>query len=115
MMPSGQLPSVSKDITLMAESAATVTRLSLPTRPLQSQASSGVAPHLPAILSLASVLVAVLFIVGSYSRVSQTWDEPAHIGTGMEWLARGTYTLDLIDPPLARISAAFGPYLLGSR
>ncbi|GGG93416.1 glycosyl transferase [Silvibacterium dinghuense] len=47
--------------------------------------------------------------------MSQTWDEPAHIGTGMEWLARGTYTLDLIDPPLPRISTALGPYLLGSR
>jgi hypothetical protein len=56
-----------------------------------------------------------LFIVGSYSHLSQTWDEPAHIGTGMEWLSHGTYTLDLIDPPLARISTALGPYLLGSR
>jgi hypothetical protein len=33
----------------------------------------------------------------------------------MEWLSRGTYTYELLHPPLARIAAALGPYLLGSR
>jgi hypothetical protein len=71
--------------------------------------------RLPAILALASVLVATLLIFWSYAKLSQTWDESAHIGTGMEWLARGVYTLDPIDPPLPRVSTAVGPYLLGIR
>ena len=71
--------------------------------------------RLPAILALASVLVATLLIFWSYARLSQTWDESAHIGTGMEWLSRGVYTLDPIDPPLPRVSTAVGPYLLGIR
>lgn len=70
---------------------------------------------LPSLLSAACVLFAATLILASYSHISETWDEPAHIGTGMEWLARGTYTLDLIDPPLPRVSVALGPYLLGSR
>ncbi len=71
--------------------------------------------RLPAILALASVLVATLLIFWSYAKLSQTWDESAHIGTGMEWLSRGVYTLDPIDPPLPRVSTAVGPYLLGIR
>ncbi|MFT4111119.1 ArnT family glycosyltransferase [Silvibacterium sp.] len=83
--------------------------------PLHRTEPGDTAGRLPSILACVLVLIALLFIVGSYRQVSQTWDEPAHIGTGMEWLARGTYTLDLIDPPLPRISTAIGPYLLGSR
>jgi len=71
--------------------------------------------RLPAILALGSVLVATLLIFWSYAKLSQTWDESAHIGTGMEWLSRGVYTLDPIDPPLPRVSTAIGPYLLGIR
>ena len=71
--------------------------------------------RLPAVLAFASVLVATVLIFWSYARTSQTWDESAHIGTGMEWLARGVYTLDPIDPPLPRVSTAVGPYLLGIR
>jgi Dolichyl-phosphate-mannose-protein mannosyltransferase len=71
--------------------------------------------RLPAILALASVLVATLLIFWSYAQLGQTWDESAHIGTGMEWLSRGVYTLDPIDPPLPRVSTAVGPYLLGIR
>ena len=70
---------------------------------------------LSSLLSFAAILVGVLLIVGTYPRLSQTWDESAHIGTGMEWLSRGVYKLDPIDPPLPRISVAVGPYLLGSR
>ena len=72
-------------------------------------------PRLPAILSLIVVLLSVGLIVSTYLGTNQTWDETAHLGTGMEWLSRGTYSLDMIDPPLPRISVAAGPYLLGSR
>lgn len=71
--------------------------------------------RLPAALAFASVLVATLLIFWSYARTSQTWDESAHIGSGMEWLAKGAYKLDPIDPPLPRVSTAVGPYLLGIR
>jgi 4-amino-4-deoxy-L-arabinose transferase-like glycosyltransferase len=86
------------------------TRLSAKDTPSRAQNS-----RLPAILALASVLVATLLIFWSYAKLSQTWDESAHIGTGMEWLSRGVYTLDPIDPPLPRVSTAVVPYLLGIR
>jgi 4-amino-4-deoxy-L-arabinose transferase-like glycosyltransferase len=56
-----------------------------------------------------------LRIVGTYAALSETVDEVAHVGVGMEWLGRGTYTFELQHPPLARIAAAVGPYLLGAR
>jgi 4-amino-4-deoxy-L-arabinose transferase-like glycosyltransferase len=61
------------------------------------------------------VLVGALRIVGTYRELSETVDEVAHIGAGMEWLARGEFTFELKHPPLARIAAAAGPYLLGVR
>jgi len=85
------------------------------TERLGARDAAGNLARLPAILALASVLVATLLIFWSYARTSQTWDESAHIATGMEWLARGTYMLDPIDPPLPRVSTAVGPYLLGIR
>ncbi len=54
-------------------------------------------------------------IVSTYHIFSQTTDEPAHLVTGMEWLRRGTYTLEPLHPPLARVAVAIGPYLSGLR
>lgn len=54
-------------------------------------------------------------IISTYRVFSQTTDEPAHLVTGMEWLERGTYTLEPLHPPLARIAVALGPYLSGLR
>ena len=54
-------------------------------------------------------------IVSTYHVFSQTTDEPAHLATGMEWLERGTYTLEPLHPPLARVAVAIGPYLSGLR
>jgi 4-amino-4-deoxy-L-arabinose transferase-like glycosyltransferase len=59
--------------------------------------------------------IGVVRIVFTYDIFSQTWDEPAHIATGMEWLERGTYTLEPLHPPLARVAVALGPYLSGAR
>ncbi len=54
-------------------------------------------------------------IIATYSVFSQTTDEPAHVAPGMEWLQRGSYTLEAITPPLARVADALGPYLSGRR
>ena len=66
-------------------------------------------------LAAGLVLVGALRIVGTYRALSETVDEVAHVGAGMEWLARGQFTFELKHPPLARIAAAAGPYLLGVR
>ena len=61
------------------------------------------------------VLVGALRIAATYRELSETVDEVAHVGAGMEWLSRGQFTFELKHPPLARIAAAVGPYLLGVR
>ena len=65
--------------------------------------------------AVAFVVLAMLRIVATYKDLSETVDEVAHIGGGMEWLALGTYTFEPQHPPLARVAAATGPYLLGIR
>jgi hypothetical protein len=52
-------------------------------------------------------------IVATYPVFNQTWDEPAHVAAGMEWLDRGSYTYEPLHPPLARVMAALGPRLAG--
>ncbi len=66
-------------------------------------------------LALALVLLATLRIVSTYTIFNHTFDEPAHISCGMEWLDKGSYTLEHQHPPLARIAVALGPYLQGLR
>ncbi len=67
------------------------------------------------VLAIVLAGVAVVRIIATYSALSQTWDEPAHIASGMEWLERGIYTYELQHPPLARLAVALGPYLHGLR
>src|SRR5215831_5524005 len=68
-------------------------------------------------LRTAVVLVAVasIRIVTTYHVFNHTFDEPAHIACGMEWLDKGVYQWEPQHPPLARVAAALGPYLLGAR
>lgn len=66
-------------------------------------------------LSLLFLLVALLRVASTYPIISQASDEPATIGTGIEWLDRGTYDLDPLHPPLARVASALAPYLSGVR
>ncbi len=61
------------------------------------------------------MLIATTRIVWASTAFSATVDETVHLGCGMEWLDRGRYTEDPEHPPLARISAALGPYLSGER
>ncbi len=64
---------------------------------------------------MAICLFAGVRIVSTYSVFNQTFDEPAHIGAGMEWLDRGTYRYDPQHSPMARVAVALGPYLDGLR
>jgi hypothetical protein len=54
-------------------------------------------------------------IASTYCVFSQTYDEAAHLAAGMEWLQKGTYTVDNLHPPLGRIAIALGPFLAGIR
>ncbi|MEM8602782.1 MAG: hypothetical protein AAGF24_02960 [Cyanobacteria bacterium P01_H01_bin.121] len=61
------------------------------------------------------IIVALLRVIATYNVFWQTWDEPAHIAAGMEWLDQGQYTYELFHPPLARVMTALGPYIQGLR
>src|ERR1700730_9767792 len=60
-------------------------------------------------------LYSCALIVGTYSRLSHTWDEPTHVVAGLEWLETGRYTFQTENPPLSRIPLAIIPYLDGAR
>ncbi len=68
-----------------------------------------------ALLIILIVIVGLLRISSTYSIFWQTWDEPAHIAAGMEWLDRKHYTYEPLHPPLARVMDALGLYLDGIR
>jgi Dolichyl-phosphate-mannose-protein mannosyltransferase len=59
--------------------------------------------------------IATVRVVSTYHVLSQAADEPATIAAGMEWLDKGTYQVDPLHPPLARVASAIGPYLHGLR
>jgi 4-amino-4-deoxy-L-arabinose transferase-like glycosyltransferase len=67
------------------------------------------------VVALALILLASIRIAATYPVFNHTLDEPAHIACGMEWLDKGAYTWEPQHPPLARVAAALGPYLLGIR
>jgi hypothetical protein len=66
-------------------------------------------------LALALTLIASLRIVSTYWVFSHTFDEPAHIACGIEYLDKGVYKLEPQHPPLSRVAVALGPYLAGIR
>src|SRR6266571_2325768 len=66
-------------------------------------------------VALLVTVIAVAAIVSTYHVFNNMYDEPAHLAAGMEWLARGTYTYEPQHPPLDRIAAAMGPWLVGER
>jgi hypothetical protein len=67
------------------------------------------------ILIAVLILLGTIRIVATYNVFSHTFDEPAHLACGMEWLDKGVYRWEPQHPPLARVAAALGPYLLGVR
>jgi hypothetical protein len=46
---------------------------------------------------------------------NNTFDEPAHVTGGLEWLEEGTVTQDVMHAPLARALVALGPSVDGAR
>jgi hypothetical protein len=66
-------------------------------------------------IAVTLALFASLRIVATYTVFNHTYDEPAHIACGMEWLDKGVYRWEPQHPPLARVATALGPYLLGAR
>ena len=68
-----------------------------------------------AVIAVAVATFSSLLIVGSYRRLSHTWDEPTHVAAGMEWLQLHRYTKQTENPPFSRIPLALIPYLSGMR
>ena len=64
---------------------------------------------------IALLVLGTIRIVTTYQVFSYTFDEPAHLACGMEWLDKGAYTWEPQHPPLARVAGALGPYLIGIR
>ncbi len=64
-------------------------------------------------LALLTIVLGAVRIAATYPVFSATFDEPAHIATGMQLLDRHEFTYEPLHPPLARIAAALGPYLAG--
>jgi tetratricopeptide (TPR) repeat protein len=67
------------------------------------------------VLCLGLVGIACVRVISTYSALSITVDEPAHLACGLEYVASHTYNLETLHPPLARALQALGPYLDGSR
>jgi hypothetical protein len=69
----------------------------------------------PRTLVAACLVLGMARIVSTYPVFTQTWDEPAHVAAGMQWLDQGRYTYEPLHPPLARVMVALGPRLAGIR
>ncbi len=85
--------------------------------PAQTEGHGAVLWHrvLTAVVLILLAGVSVCRIVSTYHVFNQTTDEPASLAPGIEWIQKGTYEIDPIHPPLARVAAAVGPYLSGLR
>lgn len=66
-------------------------------------------------LAVLIALAACAAAVHAARRYNQTYDEPAQLAAGIEWLRQGTYSYDPQHPPLARVAVALGPMLDGAR
>jgi hypothetical protein len=69
----------------------------------------------PAVLAALLAVIGIVRIISSYSHTSQAFDEPCHVAAAIELLARHTYKLDPVHPPLARIAIGLPLYLAGER
>ena len=80
----------------------------------RTSATAWIQEH-PTLVFVCLLAFATLRIAATYSVFNHTADEPGHIAVGMQWLDQGEYTYEFQHPPLARIAAAFGPFLVGRR
>lgn len=60
-------------------------------------------------------LIAIVRVILTYHDTAQAFDEPCHVAAALEFLDHGTYSLDPIHPPLARIAIGLPLYLAGER
>jgi 4-amino-4-deoxy-L-arabinose transferase-like glycosyltransferase len=67
------------------------------------------------VLALCLIAIAAIRIVATYAETGLTFDEPAHLACGLQYLAQHVYSYEPQHPPLARAMAALGPYLDGAR
>jgi hypothetical protein len=67
------------------------------------------------LVALAFIVLGALRVISTYSENGLTWDEPAHLACGLQYLAEHVYAYEPQHPPLARLAAAFVPYLAGAR
>jgi hypothetical protein len=67
------------------------------------------------ILVLCFIGVACARVISTYTALSLTVDEPEHLASGLEYVAKHVYRLQTQHAPLARAFQALGPYLAGAR
>ncbi len=60
------------------------------------------------------VLLGTVRIVSTYWTFSHTFDEPAHIACGMQWIEHHIYTYETQHPPLTRVMVALLPRIFGA-
>ncbi|MGZ7041362.1 MAG: glycosyltransferase family 39 protein, partial [Thermoanaerobaculia bacterium] len=66
-------------------------------------------------LAYAAIIVVTIVRVAATHRVfCEVLDEPVHVAAGMQWLTRGTMSLDPSHPPLERILSAIPLRLAGA-
>jgi len=63
----------------------------------------------------ALALLACLLVASTWHFFGNVWDEPEHLAAGLSLLDNGEYRYDNQHPPLARLAAAIGPALAGTR
>jgi predicted membrane-bound mannosyltransferase len=61
------------------------------------------------------ILIAMTRILLTYKVTAQGFDEPSHVAAAIEYLDKGTYTLDPVHPPLSPIAIGIPLYLAGER
>ncbi len=67
------------------------------------------------VLAMCLIAIAVIRIAAAWPAMSITFDEPAHLACGLQYVAQHVYLYEPQHPPLARAMAALGPYLDGAR
>jgi hypothetical protein len=66
-------------------------------------------------IAIVCVAIALVRIVSTYSDTFATFDEPTHLGCGLQYLAEHKYQYEPQHPPLSRAFVALGPFLRGAR
>lgn len=64
-------------------------------------------------IALCLIVIAFLRVAAAEPVFSVTPDEPMHVAAGLQLLADHRYTIQLQNPPLARVFLAVGPWLAG--